>query len=260
MKPPRVFFGLAVLLVLLVALPFSTAVFFRGALFSALKGPVSVSREAAQGILDLYYFRRNAQEARELKKNLSTASLDLFRSEELRLENERLSKLLDLKRVLPPGDPRAVYCRVIGRSPLLWNRAFLIDKGTDQGVRANMAVMSNVSLVGKVSEAGPSVAKVILITDPNSKIGALIQRTRQEGILFGTLSGECRIKYLSLDTEVKAGDKVETAGYGGFFPKSLIVGKVKRVWKEPGQIYQVAQVEAATDLSRIEEVAVIQNE
>jgi len=69
--------------------------------------------------------------------------------------NERLTKLLDLKRTLPDSIRRQVYCRVIGRSPLIWNRAFLIDKGTEQGIRANMAVMSNISLVGKVGRIGP---------------------------------------------------------------------------------------------------------
>ena len=260
MKPTRVSFGLVVLLVLLVALPVSTAVFFRSSFYSILEAPISVSREASQDMIDLLHFHKNAREVRELKRALSSTASGQFQNEELRLENERLSKLLDLKRALPAHAPHPVYCRVIGRSPLVWSRTFLIDKGTNEGIGVNMAVMSNVSLVGKVSEAGPSVSKVILITDPNSKIGALIQRTRQEGVLFGTSSGECRMKYLSMDTEVKIGDKVETAGYGGFFPKSLIAGKVRKVWKEPGQMYQVASIEPLTDLSRIEEVAVMKNE
>jgi len=260
LKPTRIFFGLTILLFLIVALPLSTAVIFRRGLSDILKNPVLFSRQVTQSALDLFYFRRNAAQAQELRRTLSAGSLKSFECEELRLENERLTKLLDLKRTLPDSIRRQVYCRVIGRSPLIWNRAFLIDKGTEQGIRANMAVMSNISLVGKVGESGPSVSKVVLITDPNSKIGALIQRTRQEGVLYGTTTGECRMKYLSMDTPIKQGDKVETAGYGGFFPKALIVGKVRKVWKEPGQIYQVAEIEPFTDLSRIEEVAVVQNE
>jgi rod shape-determining protein MreC len=118
----------------------------------------------------------------------------------------------------------------------------------------NQPVLSGRSLIGKIIEAGPGVSKVLLITDPNSKIGVIIQRTRQQGILYGTFAGECRIKYLSVDAEIKAGDTVESAGYGGYFPKALWVGAVARAWKEPGQIYQVAEIKPATDLSRVEEV------
>mgnify|MGYP003394058668 CR=1 FL=1 len=258
MKPTRAFLGIVVLILLLTAIPVSRAIALKSSAYSALEAPMSFSREVGQFFKDFFYFRKNAAENRELKKTLATLHVDLFRTQEISLENERLEKMLGLKPTLPLTIQRSVYCRVIGRSPTIWNKVLLIDKGTSQGVRVNMPVMSDLSLVGKVIEVGPSVAKVLLITDPNSKIGVLIQRTRQQGVLFGAVSGECRMKYLSIDTEVKIGDIVETAGYGGFFPKGLIVGKVKKVWKEPGQIYQVAEIKPLTDLSLIEEVACVE--
>lgn len=63
------------------------------------------------------------------------------------------------------------------------------------------------------------------------------------------------MKYLSVDAEIVPGDIVESAGYGGFFPKAVVIGKVIKVWKEPGQIYKVAEVQPLTDLSRVEETA-----
>lgn len=217
-----------------------------------------VSRDAAQTLDDLFHFRRNAESYRRLRGEHASIHADDVQSLDIRLENERLTKLLGLRSSLGPELGSLVYCRVIGRSPSTWNRTFLIDKGSRERVREDMPVLSDASLVGKVAEVGPAVAKVLLITDPNFKIGAIVQRTRQQGVLFGTLSGTCRVKYLSVETPVLVGDVVETAGVGGFFPKGLLIGKVTKAWKEPGQIYQVAEIQPFTDLSRLEEVACVE--
>ena len=254
-KPSRIFFGVGALLLLLAVLPPSQANRIKTSAYSSLGAPIGASSNAAQFLLDAVRFRRNANELRLLKSQATDPKLDAFRTQEIILENARLTQLLELKKILPGDFGRTEFARVIGRAPSAWNRVFLIDKGHEQGIRVNQPVLSNRSLVGKIIEVGPRVSKVLLITDPNSKIGALIQRTRQQGILYGMVSGECRIKYLSVDAEIKKGDVVESAGYGGFFPKGLLIGQVERVWKEPGQIYQVAEIKPLTDLSRIEEVA-----
>jgi rod shape-determining protein MreC len=223
-----------------------------------MEAPLALSRNAAQLVQDLFYFRRNAAQNAELRRSLAGVATGRFHAEELRLENERLARLIGLRTVFPKNITRTLYARVVGRSPLAWNRVLLVDKGFGEGVKIGMPVMSDLSLIGKVVEAGPSVAKVLLITDPNSKVGVLIQRTRQQGVLFGTVSGECRVKYLSVEVPVKAGDLVETAGHGGLVPKGLPVGRVQKVWKEPGQIYQVARIKPITDLGRLEEVACVE--
>lgn len=258
LKPNRVLFGICVSLFLLAALPLSTAVSFKTSAYSFLEGPIAFSRHAAQFISDLIRFRRNADEARSLRQTLSEIRFDRFQAEELKRENERLTKLLGFRRALSSGIRRSVFARIIGRSPLAWNRAVLIDAGTKQGIKPNMLVMSEMALVGKIVETGSSVSKVLLISDPNSRISVLIQRTREGGILYGTSSGECRMKYISVDADIKSGDIVETAGFGGFFPKAIPVGRIERVWKEPGQIYQVAQITPVVSLARIEEVVCVE--
>ena len=258
LKPRRVFFGIVVLFIFLAALPLSASVFIKGSFYSLVKAPVTFSKAVAQTAVDLFFFGRNAKENRALKRTAALTRFDQFKLEEISRENVRLTQLLDLRRTLPADVRRLVFARVIARSPAAWSRVFLIDKGSRQGVKENMLAMSDSALVGKVVETGPVVSKVLLITDPNSKIGALIQRTRQAGILFGTSQGECRMKYISVNTALKQGDLVETAGFGGFFPKGLIVGIVRRAWKEPGQIYQVAEVSPLADLSRLEEVALVE--
>ena len=258
LKPSRAFLGIAVFFVFLAVLPFSTAVFIKGSFYSLIKAPLSVSKSVAQTVLDLFFFKRNAEENRSLKRTIALLRFDQFKLDELSQENARLTKLIDLKQTLPTGIRHSVFARVIARSPSAWSHVFLIDKGARRGVKENMLVLSESALVGKVVEVGPLVSKVLLITDPNSKIGVLLQRTRQGGILFGTSQGECRVKYISIDTQLAEGDIVETAGFGGAFPKGLIVGTIEQAWKEPGQIYQVAKVKPLADLSRLEEVALVE--
>ncbi len=258
LKKARVFLLAAIFLFILVALPVSKTAPLKSSVYSALKFPLFFSGTLAQTAVDLFYFKKNADENRSLRKALPKSEISHFYSEELFQENTRLTKLLNMKQTIPPHVRRMVFARVISRPPSLWTQTFLIDKGTRQGVRENMIVLSEVSVVGKIVEAAPYASKVLLITDPNSKIGVLIQRTRQQGVLFGTTHGECHIKYLTVDAEIKKGDIVETAGFSGFFPKALMVGNVERAWKEPGQIYQVAQIKPLADLEHIEEVAVVE--
>jgi rod shape-determining protein MreC len=255
MRPNRVVLGVFVFLALLVVLPVSKTVAAKTATYSILKHPLAFSRDVSQALLDLLRFSANAEELRRMKREAGPKPPEAFQLQEALLENDRLNKLLEMRRILPAGMVNLVYSRVIARSPAAWNRVFMIDKGSMQGMKADMPVLADSCLIGKVLEAGPAVSKVLLVTDPNSRVGALIQRTRDQGMLYGTFSGECRLKYLSLDAQIQPGDIVESAGHGGFLPKGLLIGKVEKVWKEPGQIYQVALVKPFAELSRVEEVA-----
>lgn len=255
MRPSRAILLIGVFLAVLVLVPVSKAVEIKGGFTSLIRDPLILSRSISSVTADLIHFHRNAQELRALKQAADTRSPEAFKAQELRLENERLLKLVEMRRAIPSGTEKAVFARVVARSGSAWNRVVLIDKGSHQGIRVNAPVMADGTLVGKIVETGPNVSKALLVTDPNSRIGALVQRTRHQGILYGSFSGGCRLKYLSVDAELAKGDLVESAGYGGFFPKALPIGTIERVWKEPGQIYQVAEIKCGVDLSRVEEVA-----
>ncbi len=250
---PRVLAGTGIFLLFLTALPLPAAASFRSSLYSFLKSPITAVGAVTRTVSDLVHFQGNAADARKLKDALARVEAQRFETREIAMENKRLLRLLDFKQSLPPSVKTAIAARVIGRSPLSWNRVFLVDKGSRDGIKLNMPVLSGHALAGKVVEVGPSVAKVILLTDPNARVAVLLQRTRQQGVLYGA-GTECRIKYLSVDAAVKRGDIVETAGFGDFFPKGLRVGIVDRVWKEPGQIYQVASVKPFAEFDRTEEV------
>lgn len=256
-KPAGFIFAAFFLILVLVSIPVSCSANIRGNLASLLKAPLVFSGETASWLGDFFNFRKNAADNRVLRQVLARQKLDKIQSREIRLENERLTKLLEMRFSATSRMDRVLYARVIARSPLAWNRTLWIDKGFDNKMRENMPVFSGDTLIGKIIEVRRQISKVILLTDPNCRIGALLAANRQQGILSGTAAGECRMKYIPVDTQVKAGDLVETAGLGVFFPKGIPVGTVTRFWKEPGQIYQVALVKPLADLAKIEEVGVL---
>ena len=112
-------------------------------------------------------------------------------------------------------------------------------------------------LVGRVREAGKVMSKVMLINDIESKVGAIIQKNRDQGLLVGTPEGRCKLIYLAMDSDVEKGDKVMTSGMGGIFPKGLLIGQVTDVDKEQGRLYRYAIVEPSSELSKLEEVLCI---
>ncbi len=179
------------------------------------------------------------------------------RIEELKIvssENDRLKDLLSFRKDIPFT---TVPAQVIGRDPSNWSNSIIIDKGLNEGVKQNRCVLSTRGLVGRVLEVGRHSSKVLLITDPNSKVGVVIRRNRHGGILIGRPDGYCRMIYIVMDSDVAPGDRVITAGFGAIFPKNILVGEVVKVDKEPGRLYKSALVKTSEDLSKLEEVMCI---
>ncbi|MDP3729908.1 MAG: rod shape-determining protein MreC [Candidatus Omnitrophota bacterium] len=169
-------------------------------------------------------------------------------------DNARLRNLLDFRKTIPYT---SIPAQVIGRDPSNWSNSLIIDKGSSSGIKTNMAVISTRGLVGRIVETGRLSSKALLITDPNLKVGVLIRRNRQGGILTGRPAGRCKIIYISLDSDIRPGDKVMTAGFGSVFPKGILIGEVEKVGKEEGRLYKYAILKPSQDLSMLEEVLCI---
>lgn len=169
-------------------------------------------------------------------------------------ENARLRSLLDFRKLIPYT---SIPAQVIGRDPSNWSNSLIIDKGSSSGIKTSMAVISTRGLVGRIVETGKISSKALLITDPNLRVGVLIRRNRQGGILTGAPGGRCKIIYISLDSDVKPGDKVMTAGFGSVFPKGILIGEIEKVGREEGRLYKYAILKPSQDLSRLEEVLCI---
>jgi rod shape-determining protein MreC len=123
-----------------------------------------------------------------------------------------------------------------------------------------MAVAAADGVVGRVIEVFPNAAKVLLITDPNSGVDVIVQRTRAQGIMEGRIEESCILKYVKKSDDVQVGDRIITSGLGGIFPKGLLAGKVTKVERKRPGIFQAVEVDPTADLSRLEEVLILSEE
>ncbi len=225
----------------LVATPFQSAV--RG-----LVGGVAA-------MVDRYLWLVDAKtEAARLRREAAELRQELARVEEVFQENERLRRILEFRDAL---EGSAVAARVVGRSATPWLRTAVLDKGQEQGVRMDAPVLTPDGVVGRVFQVGRSASRVLLLTDPNSAVDALIQRTRAQVVVEGGLGATCRVLYLPRGEEVNPGDRVVTSGLDGVFPKGLLLGEVVRVREEPGEVFQRVELRPGADLGRLEEVLVL---
>jgi len=173
---------------------------------------------------------------------------------ELRNENNRLKRLLDLRNIFHyPG----VAAHVIIRNPSYWNSSLVIDKGRVHGIKQGQAVIGPSGIIGKIIEVGQNRAKVILLTDPQFSVAGLVERSRESGLVSGTLQGVCRLRYFNKEADIKLGDQVITSPLSATFPEGLLIGKVVRVEGSARDQLLEYLVEPAVSISQLEEVLVI---
>lgn len=174
---------------------------------------------------------------------------------ELGRENERLRRLLKLKRKLIY---QSITSAVIGREPTNWFNTILLNKGGEAGIEVNYPVITPEGLVGRVNRVNRSSSQVLLITDPESEIGALLERSRMQGVIQGR-KRNLILKYLPPEADVREGDSVITAGLeGGLFPKGLAIGSVARIeTPHPQDLFLKIIVTPEANLSSLEEVLIL---
>jgi rod shape-determining protein MreC len=194
------------------------------------------------------------QENERLRASLELLKRKLEESALVLDENDRLKELLGFRKAVPFT---TVPAEVIGRDPSNWANSIIIDKGAANGIQKGRAALSTRGLVGRVLEVGRYSSRILLITDPNSKVGVVIQRNRQGGMLVGRPDGKCKMIYIALDSDAAKGDKVITAGLGTVFPRGILVGEILAIGKEPGRLYKYAIISPAQDMSKLEEVLCI---
>ena len=186
----------------------------------------------------------------------------VFQLTEKAAENERLQAMLDFRSKSVSLQMKAAT--VIARDPGTFSYSILINRGTNDGVRMNMPVVSTQGLVGHVMETYGGTAKVRLLLDTGSSASAMIQRpqSRAVGVVEGNPAqlSSLRMKNLTRDGDVIKGDKIMTSGLGGIYPKGLLIGEVFDVLDDDGGLMKHALIRPAVDFSRIEEVFVITGE
>lgn len=187
---------------------------------------------------------------------------ELRKNQDIKLENERLKKMLDIKNEYKNYEFESA--QVIGRNPENWNNVIIVDKGHEDGIKINSSVMSvSKALVGRVIEVGSNWSKIMLLTDTDSSVSSLVDRTRDIVITRGdgiaSKYGLLKLTYVLADADLVQDDIIISSGYGGIFPKGILIGKVKEIKQEPNELTKYAYIEPATDFKKLEEVFIIKN-
>jgi len=179
--------------------------------------------EAEQGNADNGADEDTMAALREQNEQLTQ---QLTTAEEQRLENERLRSLLNLRDTY---EIEGVAARVIGRSTDAWNQDITLDAGSNQGVESGLTVMGPTGVIGQVISVSGNSCRVRLLTDPQSGAAAMVQSSRAEGIVRGSLDGLLYLENISADVNIQDGDVVLTSGLGGSYTRGLLIGTVARV-------------------------------
>lgn len=196
-------------------------------------------------------------ENERLRKRLQTLEIERQRLLEAEATNRRLQQLLDFRSELPAG---AITASIIAASATSWFQSCVLNKGSADGVRKGMAVVTPLGVVGKVVAVTGRTAKVLLLTDPNSGIDVLVQRTRSRGIVSGSLESGTVLKYIKRSEDVQEGDRLVTSGLDSVFPKGMLAGTVIKVRKQSRGLFQTVEVLPAVQASLVEEVLVVSGE
>ncbi len=200
-----------------------------------------------------FYLRGVRAENRQLKAQIEHMRLEQVRLSEDAAQARRLQTLLAFKEQFIS---RTVAAQVIGSSGSDLSRIVYIDKGENTGLKRDMAVITADGIVGKVLLVYPSVSQVLLISDQSSGVGAILEKTRLQGVLRGTPSGEVVLERVMSDEQVPLGETVLTSGGDQIFPKGLPVGTVTRVGNGKDLFLNI-KIKPAANLSKLEEVLVL---
>lgn len=192
-----------------------------------------------------------------LEKQVADLTNENARLTEIEAQYKVISALLDYARANP--DQRYLTADVVSRDESLFLRYILLNKGSNDGVTRNMPVVTDQGLVGLTTEVTANAAKVLLITDASSAVNVRLQEARAEGVMIGQESGELRLLYITLDVEMKQGDRIVTSGLGGTFPPGIVVGTVASVRRRTNDVAQEADIQSAVDFNRLETVLIITN-
>ena len=233
-----------------------------GALLMWLLRPLQIAGQSTadwlKGFHDNYDTLAGFRSENErLRKRVQTLEVERQRLLEAEATNRRLQQLLDFRSELPAG---AITASIIAGSATSWFQSCLLNKGSADGVRKGMAVVTPLGVIGKVVAVTGRTAKVLLLTDPNSGIDVFVQRTRSRGIVSGSLDSGAVLKYVKRSEDVQEGDRLVTSGMDNVFPKGLLVGTVIKVRKQSRGLFQSIEVWPAVQASRVEEVLAVNGE
>jgi len=219
-----------------------------------------VERSGAWGIGKVrnawrHYFALSdtARENEELHRENGQLKLEIMQLQSKSAEADRLASLLNFKQ--KQAKVPMVLARVIGASADANSAVVYLDQGLHEGIRKNMGVITPEGVVGKVIESYANTSQVLLLTDRDSGVGAMIANSRIQSPVGGLGEPLLTMKYVGNDDEVAVGSRVVTSGMDRIFPKDLPVGVITQV--KPGGQYKQIRVRPSANIEKLEEVIVL---
>lgn len=204
-------------------------------------------------------FNRIVEENNQLREENEKLRSRISSAEETEIMNEWLFDYIDLRQSHQDFSFCEAY--VTGRESSNYMTVFTLDRGTSQGIRVNMPAVTDMGIIGFVSEVGLDWCKVITILESGSTVGAYVERSGEIGIIEGdyTLSKEglCSMKYLPDGADIKEGDKILTSGYGSVYPRGITIGYVEKITDNPSSRKVDVTVKPTADFTDIKRLMII---
>ncbi|MCU0489797.1 MAG: rod shape-determining protein MreC [Anaerolineales bacterium] len=200
---------------------------------------------------------RLRQRNTDLEAEVSNLQAEIIDLKQQLTETRILSALVDFARMHPEN--RYVAVSVIGRDPSPFAKYVIINRGSDDGLRRGMPVVTAQGLVGRITAITANAGRVQLITDPASSVNVVLEGSGAQAVLNGSLTGELTLDMIPQAAEIQVGELVLTSGLGGNYPPNLLVGQVTSVRSKETDLFQSAGVQPIVDFSRLEILLVIVN-
>ena len=206
---------------------------------------------SGQNYIFLWNVRHYNSELQEENRKLLNQISILREAEQ---ENLRLRKVLNFQEKY---ELKTILARVIAKDVSPDFRSIRINRGTAEGVKKNMAVLTHEGIVGRVLRVTAQTADIVTMLDFQSAVDAVVERSRARGIVAGLAEDACELKYALRTDDIQVGDSLIASGLGGIFPKGVPIGTVSRVNRKPYGISQEVEVKPSVDFRKLEEVIVV---
>lgn len=221
----------------------------RRAAYRVLRWPLTVAERVLSTVVWLPDVPALSRQQTEFRTAFAAQQVELIR---LRETVRQLTRATELKGQAPSAvGPVAA---VIGRTIIPTQHVIVLNRGARQGVTPQSLWLDVDGVVGRTIEVQSGTSLAMLLTDPDSRVAAMVERSRESSLLIGTGGSWCQLVYLDLEADVTVGDRVVTAGLGSVFPKGLTLGTVTKVIRRDSESTTLAWVKPAVRLNRLEDV------
>jgi len=201
--------------------------------------------------------REIRQHNTELEAENARMQAQIVELQQQLIEYEILSALLEFARANP--EHKYIGASVIGRDPSPFLNYIIINRGSDDGLKRGMPVVTQNGLAGRIVQVTATGARVSLITDPVTRINVRIEPSRSAAVLSGSITGDITLEQIPQQAEVNPGNLILTSGLGGNYPQNIIIGQVTSVRNLENALFQSASVQPVTDFDDLAIVLVIKN-